>query len=164
MPQRYEELLFAARKEMSVADHLLYVTYPVVKESKFLLSIASKIATSARLALQALLEYEKMNNSIMDYPQSFVSQMSLYKRVIEPKYRLDSTFHRLMQRLFEIYQSNKSSVVKFKRGDSYILASKDYTLSVLDYETVKKYANVTKKFISSVDEISKVANVSDQPS
>src|SRR3972149_4361933 len=147
MPQRYEELLFAARKEMSVADHLLYVTYPVVKESKFLLSIASKIATSARLALQALLEYEKMNNSIMDYPQRF-----------------DSTFHRLMQRLFEIYQSNKSSVVKFKRGDSYILASKDYTLSVLDYETVKKYANVTKKFISSVDEISKVANVSDQPS
>jgi len=65
MTFRHEELLVAARKEMEVADHLLYVTYPMVKESKFLLSVASKVATSARIALQALLEYEKLGNNIL---------------------------------------------------------------------------------------------------
>src|SRR3989338_7533747 len=112
MTFRHEELLVAARKEMEVADHLLYVTYPMVKESKFLLSVASKVATSARIALQALL----------DYPPSFVAQMSIYKRELERKHNLDPTFHRLFQRLFEIYQSNKNSLIKFKRGDSYVLA------------------------------------------
>ncbi len=162
MTFRHEELLVAARKEMEVADHLLYVTYPMVKESKFLLSVASKVATSARIALQALLEYEKLGNNILDYPPSFVAQMSIYKRELERKHNLDPTFHRLFQRLFEIYQSNKNSLIKFKRGDSYVLATKDYTLSVLDYETIKKYANVTKKFINSVDNITKMTNVQDQ--
>jgi len=88
--------------------------------------------------------------------------MSIYKRELERKHNLDPTFHRLFQRLFEIYQSNKNSLIKFKRGDSYVLATKDYTLSVLDYETIKKYANVTKKFINSVDNITKMTNVQDQ--
>ncbi|MBS3064331.1 MAG: hypothetical protein J4472_00790 [DPANN group archaeon] len=161
---RHVDLLKAAKKEMEVADHLLFVTYPMVKDSKFLLSIASKISTSARAALQALLEYEKANNTIVDYPPSFVAQMHIYKKELERKHNLDPTFHRLLQRLFEIYQSSRNSLVKFKRGDSYVLATKNYTLSVLDYETVKKYANVTKKFIKSVDEIIKVTDVQDQRS
>ena len=153
MGELHKDLLQQARKQIELADHMTYVTYPLVQEMKFLLSIMERITCAARLATQALLEFEYYYKRIDAYNKTFVSEISIYKNKVEARYRLDPKFFRLLQKLMDIQKFDKESAVRFKRGDKYILSTSEYNMSVLDLELVKKCSNRTKKFVGEVTRI-----------
>jgi hypothetical protein len=41
-------------------------------------------------------------------------------------------------------------VVRFKRGEKYILSTSEYSMSAIDLESVKRYSNLTKKFVQEI--------------
>ena len=149
----YKELFNAAKKEMGLADHLLYVTFPLVKENKFLLAILEHIINSAQKTLQALIEHEHYYKRVRLCPPNFALQVSAY-REIEKTYALDPIFFRLFKKLLEIQRFEKDSLVRFKRGDKYILTTGEYNqVTVLDLDNIKKFLNCTKKFVERVEPI-----------
>ena len=153
--ERYQELLQTARKQSELADHMLYVTYPLVQETKFLLAIAGHVINAARSAMQALLEFEILYKRLEHYNQTFVSEIDIYCKKVAPRYNLDGKYFKLLQKLLEVQKYDSESVVRFKRGDKYILSTAEYSMSVLDLDSVKRYSNLTKKF---VDEIADAIN------
>jgi hypothetical protein len=151
---KHKELIASARKEIDLADHLLYVTYPLVKETKFLLAITEHVISSAQKALQALLEYEYYYKRARMCPPNFALQISAFRDKIEKRYEFDPTFFRLLKKLLEIHKFEKDSIVRFKRGDKYILTTGEYNhITVLDMDNVKRYLNFTKKFVAKIEPI-----------
>jgi hypothetical protein len=153
MGEMHKDLLQQARKQIELADHMLYVTYPLVQEMKFLLSIMERVTCAARLALQSMLEYEYYYKRLDAYNKTFVSEISIYKNKIEQKYKMDVRYFRLFQKLMDIQKFDKESIFKFKKGDKYILSTSEYSMSVLDLDLVKKCSNRTKKFVADVTRI-----------
>lgn len=153
LQEKHEQLMQFAKKEIEVADHLLYMTYPMIKETKFLLAITDHIIKSGRAALQALLEYERFYKRIEAYPHNFAMEISIYRQKLEQRYKFDPVFYRLLNKLLEVHKFDKNSTVRFRRGDRYILTSSTYDMTVLDINSVKRYSSVTRKFIGEVGKL-----------
>jgi hypothetical protein len=160
MSERHEELLQRAKKEIELADHMLYVTLPMIKEVKFLLAITEHIVIAANHALEALLEYERHWKRLDAFHYSFAVEINVYRTSgVETRYNFDSKFYRLLQKLMEIQRFDKESMIRFKRGDKYILTSNEYSMSVLDSDSIKRYSNLTKKFVEQIGNIVVKPNV-----
>ena len=160
MGEAYLELLQQAKKQMHLADHMVYVTFPLVQETKFLLAILGHLTNATRYALRALLEYEFLYKRIEAYNKTITGEISIYKNHIEKRYNFDGKYFRLLQKLTDLEKFEKESPVRFKRGDKYILSTGEYKMSVLDVNTVKRYSELAKKFVSEVNSIlTKVENV-----
>ncbi|HIH13652.1 MAG TPA: hypothetical protein HA224_00170 [Nanoarchaeota archaeon] len=151
--ERHVDLIKKAKKEVALADHLLYVTYPMIKEMKFLLAISEHLINSCTNALEALLEFEKKYKRIAPFSTNFSVMANTYKEKVAPFYNLDPKFYRLLRKLDEIRQLGVNSPVKFQRGEKYILASEDFKLTILDADAIKRYNNIAKRFIENVDVI-----------
>jgi len=144
----YKDLLAQAKKEIEMADHMCFVTFPLVNETKFLLSILSHITSAAKLCLKSLLEFDKKpagNNPF--------SELYAYKE-LEQKYKLDPKYFRLLQKLFELQRADLESNIRFKRGEKYILSLSGFEkITILDINLIKRYLLLTKKFISDCSNI-----------
>ena len=107
----YAELLAKAKKEIELADHLIYVTFKMVSEVKILLAISEHIFSATRSALQALLTYERTFKRLEAYQPNFAVELSIYRnRDIEKRYGFDPKFFRLMQKLMEINKRFQSRI------------------------------------------------------
>ena len=148
--ERYQELLQTARKQIELADHMLYVTYPLVQETKFLLAIANHVISAARCSVQALLEFELLYKRLEQFNRTFLSEVEIYQKKVAPRYNLDGKYYKLLQKLMEVQKYDTESVVRFKRGDKYILSTGEYSMSAIDVDTVKRYSNLTKKFVQEI--------------
>ncbi len=153
MSERYQELLDVAKKEIELADHLLYVTYPMIKETKFMLAISEHVIKAANLALHALLEFERTYKRIEPFSTNFAVMISTYRNKVEQFYNFDQKFYRLLNKLQEIQRVGTESMMRFKRGEKYVLANQDYKLTTIDFESVKRYSNLTKNFVVIVSSL-----------
>jgi hypothetical protein len=153
VPFKHQELIQQAKRQIQLADHMAYVTYPMVQETKFLLSVLGHVVDSARLALQAILEFEFAYKRIDAYNKTFAGEITMYKNKVQNRYNLDSRYLLLLQKLHELEKFDKESPVRFKRGDKYILSTREYDVSVLDIETVKKYSLLAKRFVAKIDSV-----------
>ncbi len=154
MAEPYSELLAKAKKEIEIADHMIYVTYKMVSEVKILLAVSEHIVKATHAALESLLEFERHWKRLEPYHQNFALEISIYRnKDIEKRYGFDPKFFRLMQKLLEIDKIDKTSIMRFKRGDRYILSTGDYQMSVLDIESLKRYKYLAQRFIESISTI-----------
>jgi len=151
--EKYQELYSQAKKEIEITHHLLFVTFPLLKETKFLTAINSHIIKASKLALTALLEYKKFFKEIDPFPDNFATQINIYRTRLERDLNLDRTYSRLLTQLLELERFEKESPVRFKRKQSYILTREDFSVISLDHDKVKRYANVAMKFIKDVGTI-----------
>ncbi|MGB9675205.1 MAG: hypothetical protein ACP5IJ_01690 [Candidatus Nanoarchaeia archaeon] len=162
----YLKLFEQAKKQLELADHMCYVTYPLVNETKFLLSILTHITNSVNLCMQSLLEFERsqksqnnQNSSEARFARNFIVELNTYKREIEPKYQLDRKYSKLAQKLFELQKANLEANVRFKRGEKYIISLPEFgKIITLDFELVKRYLALAKKFIYEASHIIEKGN------
>ena len=159
--EKYEEIFKLAKKEIEVSDHLLYKTFSLIKDTKFLVAITEHVIKAASYALGTILEYEKYWKRIGPYPPNLGIQIKIYSDKIARKYKLDPKYVRLLNNLMEIKRYIKESPIRFKRQDKYILSTKDYETKSLDLDKVKRYFNLVKTFINDIE---KVINENEQNS
>ena len=77
--ENYHELLNKAKKEIDSSDHLLFVTYNIVKDSKFVFSVTNQLIDAVKYALEALLEFERKSKLIEPYPKQFNFMVAIYQ-------------------------------------------------------------------------------------
>lgn len=149
----HSELIQQAKREIELADHLIYVTYPLIKEAKFLLSIAEHVTRAAELALQALLTYEREYKRIDPFAKNFAVMIDVFHPEVERRYNFGAEHTHLLRKLAEFKQHNSESIMRFRRKDKYILTTQQYDMQVLDLDKVKRMCEATKKFVEKVSKI-----------
>jgi len=60
-----------ANRLLRIADHLTYVTYPLVKDNKLIIAIAESLNGAMIKAMDALLYYDRYYKRIMHFPSDF---------------------------------------------------------------------------------------------
>lgn len=147
----HNKLIQQSKKEIELADHQIYVTYPLIKEAKFLLSIAEHVIRSAELALEALLTYERKYKRIEPFARNFAVMIDVFHPEVQRRYGFGEEHLRLLKKLAEFKQHSKESIMRFRRKDKYILTTQQYDMQVLDLEKVKRFCAATKKFVEKVE-------------
>ena len=67
--ERFKELVEKANRSLNTADHLAYVTYPVINEPKLTITILNNIYQSLLHSIDALLYYYYLFKKNNFYPK-----------------------------------------------------------------------------------------------
>jgi hypothetical protein len=153
--EKYQQLYSQAKKEIEITHHLLFVTFPLLKETKFLTTISNHIIKASRLALESLLEYKRHYKEIDPFPNNFAVMVNIYQTQLERDLKFDKNYARLLTQLLEVQKFERESKVRFKRKQAYILTREDFSIMTLDREKVTRYARVSKNLIRDIGKVIK---------
>jgi hypothetical protein len=143
---KYIENLQKAIKDSRIADHILYVTYPVIKDKRLLLKALDQIYDSIISTINALLQY--------DYIWKKIELSTDSKTNFETFLNKNSRLHNINQEetyeiieLVQLAESHRKSPIEFARREKVVILSDNLKTSLIDTDKLKKYLNLSKKLI-----------------
>jgi hypothetical protein len=152
---KHKEFMAKARREIDLADHLVYVTMPLTEDIKFMLAITEHVFTASSAAVEGVLEQKRYYKKLEAFPRSFPMMVDLWCREIQEKYNFERKHADFLKRIQEIKHAVSTSSMRFRRKDKYILTNDVYDLKVLDLVQIKKYLNIAKDFVDRSEAIVK---------
>ena len=146
-------MVLRANKMYETADHLAYTTYPLVGDTKLIITVVENLYASLVTAMDAFLYYDRLYKRINPVPENFHSKFETFKTKTAPRYDINSEKILLILNLREIIKKRQESPMEFTRKNKYVIASQDYELKTITIETAKKYLAESKIFIDKLNRI-----------
>lgn len=135
------------------ADHMFYVTYPLVKDNKLIITMADNISNGMLCAMDAVLMYEKLYKRISIYPEDYRVKMDMFKDSVARRYNINREHVVLIQDLKKFLEERKKSGVEFVKDDKYVLFNQKREVKSLGIEKLKQNLNMSKDFLKKVNGI-----------
>lgn len=151
--EKYEELRGIARKKIQIADHMLTMTYPMVKDPKLLLAVMENIFLALTNSIGSLLHYERIYKRVPPFQDTFVSKFNVFKQKCARRFSIDEELILMVQEIKDIILQHKKSPVEFTRNDSFVICSDDYKMKTISLEKMKNYILKSKSFIQNINNI-----------
>lgn len=148
----FQEYREKAKRSITIADHMLYVTYNLVRDPKLLLSVVENTFLSLSYAMSSLLQYEKLFKRIPNFEDSFDARFNIFKDVAS-KYNISIEFISLIVDVKSLISSHKNASVEFSRGDKLVICSDNYRMVAVSINDIKKYIIKAKLFIQEISNI-----------
>lgn len=153
MEEGHERIISEAVKSLKTADHLTYITYPVVKDNKLLIKIVENVYISLVMVMEGLLYYDRYYKRIGPFADNFDSRLDVFKNKVGRRYNFDREFIVLLLDLKKIIEDHKKSPMVFQRSDRVVICSDRYRMKTLNIDDVKHYIGKAKPFISKARNI-----------
>lgn len=133
------------------SNHMLTVSYPLLKDTKILLSVATNLLKACEFAMNALLEMAKHRKIISSYKNDFTHKYNLLIQKVLNEFEVSKIHLKTISRLKEIIKTHKKSSVEFTRKKKFVMASESYELRTLSENDLKNFYQKTKKFVKEVE-------------
>jgi hypothetical protein len=151
--EKIHEAREKAKKKIQVADHILSVTYPLVKDTKLLLAVIENIFLAYTNTIASLLYYERAFKRIPPFQENFESKFMMFKETCIFKYNINRSCIADIQDLKNIIIAHKKSPVEFTRKDRFVICSDNYKLKTISIDELKKQIDKAKLFIQEMNNI-----------
>jgi len=148
--EKYEELRGYANKQIKVAEHMLTMTYPLVKDPKLLLAVIERVFASLNNAMSAVLHYEWTYKRIPSFPESFEARFDLFKARCARRYNLSPECVTMIQSVRDLINEHKRSPVEFTRKNKFVICSDDYRMRTVSVDQMKEFITKAKVFIGEI--------------
>lgn len=144
--EKYEETLEKAIKEIKIADHIIYITYHIVKDKRLLIKALEQEYNSLMLSINAILQYDYTWKKIQIYHDAQLNfETFLNKCAI--RYSLDSQDIKDIKELITLIETHKKSPMEFMRREKVMIMTGSLKTEFVDLIKLKKYLNLIKKII-----------------
>ena len=143
-------LIQNAQRNLSTADHLLYVTYPLLKDKHLIIQVAENIFLSLENSIKAFLYYERMFKRIPNVAEGFNIQFEMFKHRYSKLENLQPENLEYVRDLKMILDKHKKSTVEFMRNEKFIMYSSIDDVKTLTVDQLKSYLKQTKPIVEKV--------------
>ena len=147
--QDYNDQLTKARKELELADHIIYITYPIVKDKSLFLSAVTHLTNSAVSAIDLFLNREKDFKKILMLPPSTKLRAKFFAENYNCVYNSSTDFWRDLMDMIEFTES-KPEKVEFEKQERICVLNENYKILRFDMEKIKKNIVSVKDLISKI--------------
>jgi len=148
-------LVGKANRHLQTADHLAYVTYPLLKDTKLMFTVIENVYNAYVCAMDAFLTYERMYKRISYLPDDFDSRFDVFKTKVAQRYNIDRQHILLMDDLKKIIEYRRKSPVEFVKKDKLFICSDTYKMKAVNYDNIKDYVNKSKPFFTRMNRVLK---------
>ncbi len=145
--EKFQEQREKSKKTIRIADHILTVTYPLLKDPKLLVSATKNIFLAAEQAMDSVLEHERLFKRIPAYQDNFESKFRVFREKVVPRNNLNPEHAKMMMELKDILIAHQKSPMEFSRKEKYVICSDNYDLKTLSEKDLKKHLGNAKIFI-----------------
>ena len=151
--EKFQELRELANKKLQLADHIVTMTYPMVKDPHLLLSSIENLFLAFSYGMGSVLYYDRLFKRIPPFPDNFTSKYELFRDKCTKKYGLDQNYLKIIKDLREIIVTHKKSPMEFSRNEKFVICNGDYRMRTISSNEVKEYISKAKLFIKSISSI-----------
>ncbi len=148
--ERFQEVRDRAKTLIRNADHMLTMTYPLIRDPKLLLVVAENVLNSCEAAITALLHYERFQRTLPPFHDSFETKLQLFKHNCMRKYSINAEGVRFVEEMRGLLLNHKSSPMEFARKDMYVICSDKYSMKTVSAQQLKQNIAKAKRFLSEV--------------
>ena len=146
------EQIAEAKKALKVADHLTYVTFPLIGDDKIMNMILDNLQISLLKSVDALLNYEKYYKRIVTVPENFEDKFGVLKTEVSKRYNINNETILTIKKLNDVVNNRKKSGSEFLKKDN-ILLFNEYKTNTLNLKKIKDYINIAKLLINKINTI-----------
>lgn len=151
--EKFEECKEKASRCIHVADHMISVTYPLVKDNKLLLAIIENIFLALTNSMAAVLYYDRLYKRIPPFQDTFDSKFRMFKERCIDRYHIDRSYILFIQDIKDVIVAHRKSPIEFVRKDKFVICSDNYRIKSISTEDIKKYVSKAKVFIEEMNNI-----------
>ena len=145
--EQFQEARDKALKNLKIADHMVTVTYPLLKDNRLLLAATENLFLSVSNAMNAILYYDRLFKRVPPFADTFEVKFNLFKRKSSQRYHLKPTHAQLIKEVRDILVHHRKSPVEFSRKDAFVICSSDYRIRTISQKDLKEYLGKAKVFI-----------------
>ena len=156
--ETFNKLVQQANTSFKTADHLAHVTYPLLNETKLIITIAENLRKCIEDGMEAVLYLDRLYKRIQQYPSDFLSKFYVFRERCAVRYKFEKDEIAMINEVHILMESKRKSNLEFVRKDRLVFASDTYKLKSLTIHDVKNYLITAKKFLDKVNQIAKVEN------
>lgn len=152
---KIQEKINQAVRHLQIADHMIYATYPIIDNKKFLLKIIEKISSSITNSIDAIIEFEHATNNKKPTQSSSSKNEEPAILVLEKyskDYNLNKNDIKKIKEILEINKQHKESAMEFVKNNKLVILSNSLGIKIIDIKLVKSYLLVAKELLLKVNQ------------
>ena len=143
--EEYEKNLKEALKHLQIADHMIYVTFPIINEYRLLLKIFDEIYFSVINSIDAILNYEYLYKRIRIYSNNNDNLDTFFR--IAKNYGISNEQIKKIREIINHNKKHKQSAIEFVKKDRVIIMNDNLSIQILDIITTKQYLLLAKELL-----------------
>jgi len=150
--EKFIESLDKAAITLRTADHLLYMTYPLIKEKRLLLKVLDEIYLTVLNIINAILKYEYLYKRIQLY-QDARANFQTFRNKCSSKYSITPEQVEKILELFNLTEKHKKSPFEFVRNDKIVIMTNALKTDTVTVEKMKDYILLSKDLLRKAETI-----------
>jgi len=144
-------VLESAKNNIKIADHMVNITYKLVKDPKLFLVILERLDKALTFTMKSILFYERYYKKIPTFREDFNVMHDIFKARCLRRYNFNNDYILLIKEVNDVIKKHKQSPMEFKRDGKFVICSDDYKLNVVSDDSLKKKIEKAKAFIREAD-------------
>lgn len=148
--ERFQQNLQQAIRSLQIADHMTYVTFPLVNEHRLLLKIFDEIYKSIINCINAILNYEYLYKRIQLYANNG-ENIRTFTNKCAKTYNLNNEQIKKILEILELNKKHKQSAMEFVKKDRVVILSDSLNTQTLDVHKIKQYLLLAKELLMEVN-------------
>jgi len=149
--EKFLENIIAAEKKVQTVDHMIYVTFPLIKDKRLLLKILQEIKNAVMNCISSILQYEYLYKRITLYKDP-KSNFKIFIQKCTPRYQITKEEINLILELFDFIEKHKESPFEFIKDNKVIILSNDLNPKTLTIEKTKEFLMLVKNILRKTRE------------
>jgi hypothetical protein len=150
-----EEEIANARKELKLADHMVYVTYKLLNDRKIILSVANHVSKATNTAIFAFLENERRFKRIYHLPENERLRLMYFLRDYSEKFALDMDVEEMIIKLDNLRLMKSTDGYNVQKGESFYFVNGGFKVETVSVKMIKKYLSNARELINKIERIIK---------
>jgi len=143
---KFMEALASAEKNLRTVDHMVYITFPLIKDKRLLLKVIQELKRIITDCITSILQYEYLYKRISLYKDSQENFRTFTERSA-PRYGITRDEIRTIRELFDFVDRHKESPFEFIKDDKLVILSENMKTTTLSLEKTKEFLQLTKEIL-----------------
>jgi len=150
MPPKFIDLLEKAKKNIHLADHMTYMTFPLVQDNKLLFKILEQLNSGLVNVINSILQYEYLYKRIQ-LSQDKAKNLDIFKQKCSIRYTITNEEIQDIIKIFNLHKKHKESGFEFIKNGKVIIMSDNLQTESITLEKTKQFLNTAKSVLKKVE-------------
>lgn len=150
--ENFIESLEQAERALRTADHMAYVTFPLIKEKRLLFKILEGLYAALLNTINAILQYEYAYKRINLYRDSS-DNFATFSEKCAVRFGISQEQIKTIKNLFLLIEKHKNSPFEFIKQDKIVIMSDNLHTDTLSIDKIKEFLLITKDILRKANGI-----------
>ncbi len=158
MPEKYKEYLKESARHLQIADHMTYITFPLVNEKKLIIKIFEEIFKSIKNSIKSAIHFEFENKNII-LSNKEEENITNFIENLAKDYEINEKEINKIKEIMEIEKKHEESSMEFVKKEKLVMMSDNLDIKTLTIENIKEYLTISKNLFLKISKKNKTLNL-----